>query len=335
MTRAIVVSFGGLAAVFGLLLVQLPTAAAQNVDLQSLIDRLDRIDRDLAGLQRYIYREGEAGGAPPPASGDAAPSPSQQLRIGQLEDELRALTGQVEQTQYQMRQLESKITGLMAGIDTRLAAIEDQMADRRSNLAVVTPPTQPTAAAAPPAQEAVDDGQIVGVIPDPNAEVYDTMGSLGVVTPGETEDTTSMAAVTPIEDPAPAVPQADPAEVYNVAYQLLRQADYAQAELALQDFIDTYPEHPLSGNAYYWLGETFYVRNDYERAAVSFARGYKTFPEGSKASANLLKLGMSLFGMNESAKACATYDRLRADYPDAPASILDRATQESRRAGCG
>ena len=144
-----------------------------------------------------------------------------------------------------------------------------------------------------------------------------------------------VAAAVPRVAPEPArAASADPQAAYDSAYQLLRQADYEQAEVQLQRFIEAFPEHQLAGNAYYWLGETFYVRNNYEQAAIAFARGYKSFPAGSKAPDNLLKLGMAFYGMGKTTEACATFSKLQADHPDAPSVIRDRMRRERQKAQC-
>ena len=43
------------------------------------------------------------------------------------------------------------------------------------------------------------------------------------------------------------------------------------AEQALAAFVQNHPEDGLAGNAQYWLGETFYVRGDFQTAARTFA----------------------------------------------------------------
>ncbi len=114
----------------------------------------------------------------------------------------------------------------------------------------------------------------------------------------------------------------------------MRQADYGEAERALKAFIGNHPDHELTGNAYYWLAETFYVRGDYEQAIQYFARGYQEFPDSIKAPDNLLKLGMSLAKMDRTKDACLTFEELDERFPDASPSIRQRAKTESRRAGC-
>ncbi len=84
----------------------------------------------------------------------------------------------------------------------------------------------------------------------------------------------------------------------------------------------------------YWLGETYYVRGDYQKAAVAFAEGFQTYPDSAKAPDNLLKLGMSLASLGSTQAACGTFTVLLDRYADAPATILSRAQRESQRLGC-
>ena len=50
----------------------------------------------------------------------------------------------------------------------------------------------------------------------------------------------------------------------------------------------------LAGNAQYWYGETFRVRQLYQDAATAYLDGYQKYPKSSKAPVNLLKLGVML-----------------------------------------
>ena len=123
-------------------------------------------------------------------------------------------------------------------------------------------------------------------------------------------------------------------EQYKHAFSLLSQANYGEAELALRSFVEQHPEDPLAGNAKYWLGETYYVRQDFEQAAITFAEAYQRYPDNSKAPDNLLKLGMSLAALGSKTDACGTFAELLKRYPDAAVTVLQRAKQERRRLGC-
>ena len=143
----------------------------------------------------------------------------------------------------------------------------------------------------------------------------------------------------PRPDPAAATPPAStglPAQrQYDSAMELLRAGDYPSAERGLELFLDLNPDHPLASNAAYWMAETLYVRKNYAAAASGFARNYRTYgKEAPKAPDNLLKLGMSLFGLGDAEKACLSYAELAKEFPNAPTHIEQALDRESTRAGC-
>ena len=71
------------------------------------------------------------------------------------------------------------------------------------------------------------------------------------------------------------------------------------AELALREFVRFNPNHNLAGNAQYWYGETFRIRQLYQDAASAYLEGYQKYPKSSKAPVNLLKLGVMLVQIGE------------------------------------
>jgi TolA-binding protein len=61
---------------------------------------------------------------------------------------------------------------------------------------------------------------------------------------------------------------------------------------------------------------------------VTFAKGLKAFPKGSKASANLLKMGTAFdkLGKNEYAKS--SWEKLLQDFPESAEADKARAGLE-------
>ena len=84
----------------------------------------------------------------------------------------------------------------------------------------------------------------------------------------------------------------------------------------------------MAGNAQYWLAETFYVRKQFERAAMAFAAGYQTYPDNIKAPDNLLKLALSLARIDKQEDACVALKQLGEKFPKAPSNIRRRAAGE-------
>jgi tol-pal system protein YbgF len=295
----------------------------------------------LVGLSPWF-----AAPAPVLAQDAASIAARQEVRIQQLETQLRALTGQIEDLTYRNRQVMERLDKLVADIDFRLRQIEqggpvamvpgeggEQTAGTAGGPAAATAtvglatatPTQPPASQAAP----VGGTQVLGTLTQ--SEFESQQSGFGRATAAPEESGTSAQAGMP---QVSALPAGTPDEQYQHAFGLLRQLRYAEAEQALRRFIELNPDHPLAGNASYWLGETFYVRSDYNNAAIAFAEGYRSYPKSGKAPDSLLKLGMTLAALGESADACTAFAELEARYPAASDTIRDRLYQERARIGC-
>ncbi|WP_337995792.1 tol-pal system protein YbgF [Oleispirillum naphthae] len=262
-------------------------------DAGSLASRLERVERDLQVLQRQLYRD-QAGGGGEALSPDA--SASLFVRIGQMEEQMRDLTGQIEDLSYKIDQNKERMERMQADIDFRLQPLEKS--------------APPGAAAAEPPPPAA-----AGTAPKPAP----APAQLGRTAPSQ---------------PLPPPPAQSAEDAYRAARSLLLKADYAAAEVAFKDFLKAHGDSEFAGNAQYWLGETYYVRGQFEQAAIAFADGYKKFRKGSKAPDSLFKLGFSMRKLNQSDKACAAFDQLLKEYPGASKAVLDLARKTRTELKC-
>lgn len=317
-----------------LILVLALPAAAQDSDLRSLAGQVDRLQRELSDLQRTVYA-----GAPPPAGSLAGGGASnvdagQEVRIQQLESQMSGLTGQVEELGYQITRLNERVDKLAEAMGTMMRGDGQPPAGEPMAEAAGAPAdgAGATSAAPPPSNEPHTLGTLTQEQLDSartgTAEAGASATGAGpqVLTPPQTAAAPSAAYQ---------LPGNTPDEQYQYAFGLLRQANYPEAEQALRAFIERNPSSPLAGNAQYWLGETYYVRGDFQNAAVAFAEGYQKYPDSGKAPDNLLKLGMSLGQIGAKDDACTTLGELAKQFPGAPANIKDRAERERAHLGCG
>ena len=332
----------GLVLAGALVPVAAPGALAQDASVQGLLDRVERLQRELQTLQRTVYR-----GEPPPAEA-TSPTPSAgtlsttvaariELRLSQLEAQLRELTGQIEEASYRQTQLRAQIDKLAADTDLRLRQLE------QGGVAGANVTGLPsgeggaqgagpggTVASAQPFPGAVDDGsvKVLGTVPADDLEALRTERVEQAGQAGQTAAPGQQTAQ------AYALPGNTAEEQYKHAFSLLSQANYGEAELALRTFVEQNPDDPLAGNAKYWLGETYYVRQDFEQAAITFAEAYQRYPDNTKAPDNLLKLGKSLAALGQTQDACGTQGELLRRFPSAPATILQQAKSERQRLSC-
>lgn len=123
-------------------------------------------------------------------------------------------------------------------------------------------------------------------------------------------------------------------EDYDGALSHLRRGEHENAEQALRLFLENHSDSDLAGNAQYWLGESYYVREMWRPAAQSFLICVQKYKSGLKAPDCMLKLGMSLAAMGEKTKACKTLSEITRRFPDASQTIQQRARSERQRNNC-
>ncbi|MFM9845474.1 MAG: tol-pal system protein YbgF [Dongiaceae bacterium] len=280
----------------------------------------------------------------------------QELRIQELESQISALTGQVEQLSYQVRQLTDKLDRMASDFDFRLTQLEGggqgdgagPAADGTSgspDYSAAAPATTP-AAPAQTASTAGSDG-VAASTPGTGPKVLGTLTQTEYDAQAAKQQNSTAAAQQAMDatntqtgaDQTAAVapgglPGATADEQYQYAFGLLRENRYDDAEKALRTFISENPDHQLTGNANYWLGETHYVRGDYKNAAITFAQGVKNYPQSGKAPDNMMKLGMALAAMNQVPDACTAFAEVGKRYPQASDTLKDRVIKEQQRNGC-
>lgn len=113
-----------------------------------------------------------------------------------------------------------------------------------------------------------------------------------------------------------ASPAADAAaQAYGRAFDALKQGQYAAAIAGFTSFLRDHPQHELADNAQYWLGQAHYVTRDYPQAMSAFNRVVAQWPDSSKASDALLKVGYSQLELQQTADARRTLEAVRSRFP--------------------
>ena len=112
---------------------------------------------------------------------------------------------------------------------------------------------------------------------------------------------------------------------YDLALAALKESRFVDAENSFAAFMQKHTHSELMGNAYFWYAESFYRRNEFDKAAVHYLKGYKQYPKSPKAADNLLKLALSLGELKKHKDACAMLSKLDAEYKNRPASSVKRA----------
>ncbi|MGI8527107.1 MAG: tol-pal system protein YbgF [Pseudolabrys sp.] len=301
------------------------------------------------GILDNLFSRGE------PQNNKAEPSDDSEIttRLDRLENQLRQMTGQIEQLQFRNQQLEQAFRGMQGGgtpapgraaapqtLPLPAAPAAPSIPGRRSD--VFDPAQSPGAPGAP---RALGGGGPVTTAPAIPAEPEVAVGAPGGRGAGAPLDLSTMAG-NAASEPSPRAPVAPGAQVatlppsqspkdeYDLAYGYVLRKDYALAEPAFRDFLKKNPGNELTPDATYWLGETMFQRQRYQDAADSFLIVVRNYDKSGKAPDALLRLGQSLAALGQKDMACASLNEIERKYPKAPASVKRGVTQEQKRAHC-
>ncbi len=171
----------------------------------------------------------------------------------------------------------------MRGIESRLVALEEQLAITNESLARLSE-------------------QIA-------------MGGVGASARQPTGSGTPMPMPQrPTGVPAPAVAsqtqtreqQSESSALYSAAYTDYLGADYSLAISGFQEYLRLYPNSEQADNAQYWIGESYYSQDDYQGARSAFLEIPRRFPNAEtlpdalfKAAQCLVELGATDEGVDE------------------------------------
>lgn len=269
------------------------------------------------------------------------------VRTTRLENQLRQLSGQIEQLQFENRRLTEQLRKFQEDVDFRLS-------ERGGSRSSSTPaPQAAPPAGAPPAQpgrqrrgDAFDPAGQPGAAGAPRqlGQVIDD-DYASSPTPGQGPmDLSSVGRPVPDGALPPAAPRgpsvaatgqaASPRQLYDLAYAHVLRKEYERAEMGFREFLQSYPRDRLAADATFWLGESYFQRQRYREAAEQFLKISRDYPRAGKGADSLLKLGMSLNGLGARDQACATFAKVGVDYPGASNAVRQSVEREQRRARC-
>lgn len=218
------------------------------------------------------------------------------MQMTQMDETVRSLNGRLDMLEHNLKALEDKISNINKDIDLRLNMLEGKgMTTASSDLSVASANKEPAkkfaaqvATAAPAA--------ILG----------------GEIAKGEA---------------LPEVNTKSPDQIYQEGLDAIKAGDFELSSARFTSLLTKYPNHALADNAQYWLGESYYGKKDYTKAAVAFATGYEKYKDGHKGADNILKLGMSMQMLGKKDEACTAFTNLPKEFPKASDVLKDKAAK--------
>jgi tol-pal system protein YbgF len=226
-------------------------------------------------------------------------------QINALQSQLQNLQGQIEELRHQVDELKSHGKDQYIDLDSRIGRLEGR-----------SPAAAPAAGAVNPNGAAMQDVQLG----NPQAsQAPAAVPVAGAGTPGATQAPAQADASAAAAPPATAQ---DPKSAYDAAFGALKDGRYAESARLFQTFITQFPNDELTPNAYYWLGESYYVTQNYPVSLDTFRKLLAQYPNSQKAPDALLKVGYCQYEMKQWDQAQATLNQVLQQYPNSTVANL-------------
>ena len=289
-------------------------------DTELILQELQILQKDIKTLEKAVYSQPGTGMS---SSGKTSNSnddvlTQHLLKLSDLEEQFKILTNNFEEINFKLDKLSSRITKVQADNQLRFQELE------RSGLDQGTSTVSSGIIKLPGSGEAQDlggvsDSDIASLEQVQKTQSVESVGTVVTETAQRTEKI---------------LPETSPEEQYKFAISFLKVGDYETAEFALREFVDVNSNHDLAGNAQFWYGETFRIRQLYQDAATAYLDGYQKYPKSKKAPRNLLELGVMMVQLGEKTQGCKMILGIKKQYPTASQSVIQRAEYNRKKFGC-
>ena len=286
----------------------------------SILQKIEDLREDIKTLEKAVYsQDGKVSSSVTELSNSSGDILTKHLlKLSELEEQFKILTNNFEEINFKLDKLSSRITKVQTDNQMRFQDLE------RSGMTLEEKSIAKKEKKLPGYSEPKDLG---GVSESDVASVEQIQKTQSIESAGTVVTETAERA-------EKILPNSSPEKQYEFAVSFLKVGDYETAEFALREFIDDNPKHKLAGNAQYWYGETFRIRQLYQDAATAYLDAYQKYPKSSKAPVNLLKLGVMLVQIGEKQQGCTMILGVKDQYPKANQSIIQKAEYEKKKFNC-
>ena len=293
-------------------------AEEENALIEAVADQINVLTKDLKTLEKAVYKRSDiiSSSNLPATQSDGLNEDiltKHLLKLNEIEDQFRELTNKFEEVNFKLDKLSSRVTKIQSDSQLRFSDLENTSTENKKIQKNLPGSSKPNDFGANP-------GYSVSGLPE--KQETNSIESAQTVITEEPENRETL------------LPNKPPKEQYEFAVSFMKIGDYETAEFALKEFIEKNKDHDLAGNAQYWYGETFRIRQLYSDAATAYLDGYQNYPKSKKAPDNLLKLGITMVQLGEKDQGCKMISGVKKEYPKAAKSVLQKAQYEQKKFKC-
>lgn len=283
------------------------SAYAAAVNVNELADRMDRMEDALKGVQKKLSNNYVGSSKRPVSAGVSEDKlDSMLMQLQETEQTLRQLTGEIETVRFKQEELQNRMDRISADMDIRFSEMEKNLKAAEAQI------------------KKMEDEKISAEKARKEAEKRKK----------EQEAAAAKAAKAKAIEVKDKYGKKSAKELYDQAFASIKKQDYKTAQAEFEAFLALYPKNALAGNAQYWLGESYFARSMYQKAAVAFAEGFQNYRNSQKAPDNLFKLGVTMAKLNKKDEACIAFKNFTREYPKVSDSMKKRLETEVQKLSC-
>lgn len=108
--------------------------------------------------------------------------------------------------------------------------------------------------------------------------------------------------------------------LYNTAYKSFTLEEYDKALYEFSRYLDLVSDKGLAVNALYWIGEIYYQKKEYFQSLEIFWKVIMDYPNGSRISDTLLRLGDSYKALEDRQSAARMFKKVIESFPNTDAA---------------
>tara|TARA_B100000674_G_scaffold493716_1_gene516635 strand:- start:512 stop:1465 length:954 start_codon:yes stop_codon:yes gene_type:complete len=288
--------------------------------IDAVVDQIQIISKDIKTLEKAVYNESSSLTNKSFSSNNLNEDvlTKHLLKLNEIEDQFRELTNKFEEINFRIDKLSKRVTKIQSDTQLRFSDLESGEINLKDTK------QKSKTAQLPGTSKPKDFGSNPGYNTSnlPKQQNINSIESAASVVTSKPEKQDSLLPAKPAKDQ------------YEFAVSFMKIGDYETAEYALKEFIDKNKDHDLAGNAQYWYGETFRIRQLYSDAATAYLDGYQNYPKSQKAPENLLKLGITMVQLGEKDQGCTMIKGIKKQYPKANKAVLQKAQYEQKKFKC-
>ncbi len=217
--------------------------------------------------------------------------------IIELKVELKLLRNSIEELQFESENTRKRQQDLSQDLDRRLSSLE------QNQQALMTA-----------VEEDKTNENNNAVTDDTEAVQVDDSLSAGITDDGtqDLDTNTIETTVQPAESTAVSVEEQ---QVYDSAFELLKQSRYEDAISMFQSLSTRWPQSELADDAYYWMSEARYVNREFEVALNGFRTVVTQYADSQRVPEALLKIGYIQYDIGAYTEAADTFREILTRFP--------------------